>query len=275
MLQTVCMRENRSPRVQPGRARAAVMLGLFLVAPSLALGALGATPRPTAAAEQDPAAEAFDEILPEARSPLPGSRALRTEPCLAAESSSPEDWALVRTSRALLVKNGTAPKFDEHYCAIAARYEYDSDLGRRGVAGAGQARVTYKVSFPPYLGWWQHRFPVRVATDTRALVHDGAAVVDRGAVFSPAPVLPFPRSPLAPADLQRRMQALIGRPARPLQVLVGPLKGHVDDAQTLVRIYVSASAKNPNPTSCSDTEAVGTIDVETGEAAVSYTGVCE
>ena len=114
-----------------------------------------------------------------------------------------------------------------------------------------------------------------MATDTRALVHDGAAVVDRGAVFSPAPVLPFPRSPLAPADLQRRMQALIGRPARPLQVLVGPLKGHVDDAQTLVRIYVSASAKNPNPTSCSDAEAVGTIDVETGEAAVRYTGVCE
>lgn len=203
-----------------------------------------------------------------------GRGLLKDEKCMIPSSAGPEQWGLRQASREFLIKKGlTASYFDKHFCAIAVTYEYREDFPNRGY---GVAWVTYKAMFAPYLTWWQHHFPVLVGADKRPELRDGTAAIDlsgKTVLVQEVEMREIHRL-LPPEDLRRRMQALIGAFVGPLQVLMGLGDSGRGTGRTTLRLYVYALNMNPNSRSCADTDRIGTIDVETGEGVVRYTGAC-
>ena len=210
----------------------------------------------------------------EPQSPLPGGRLLRDEKCLTPSTAGPERWGLRQASREFLIGKGLgASYFDEHFCVIDATHLYYDNHPRLGYT---YAYVTYKVTLAPYVSWWQHHFPVVAGEDRRPQLQNGAAIVNVSGKTALVPEIDVYeiRPRLRPKDLERRMQALIGAFAGPLQVGMGPVDMGSRPIRAKVRLYVYAMNKNPKPDSCSNTDRIGTIDVETGEGVVTYSGAC-
>ena len=210
----------------------------------------------------------------EPQSPLPGGRLLSDEMCLTPSTAGPERWALRQASREFLIAKGLrASYFDEHFCVLNASFQHYDNYPN---PGSTWAYVTYKVTFPPYLSWWQHHFPVVAGEDKRLQLRNGAAVVDISGKVALMPEIEMSeiRPRLRPKELERRMRALIGALVGPLQVGVGPVDMPSAPRRPKVRLYVYAMNKNPKPDSCSNTDRIGTIDVDTGESVVTYSGAC-
>jgi hypothetical protein len=203
---------------------------------------------------QDAESSATADFVKDPLSPLgsgKGKPFLREIPCLALSELEPAQRNALLASKAFLTKKGlSAPYFEKHFCPI----QIDLDNG------GTYPRVTYKGTFPPYTVWWQHHFPIvpgEAEMDTsgkRYLVHD-FEVKEFGAL-------------LTPKALHAAMQALIGEFKGPLRVELGPAMGKE------FKLRAIASNRNPKSLSCSDTERVGTVDLETGAGSTSFSGTC-
>ncbi len=181
--------------------------------------------------------------------------------CLTYSDVNMNDWGMYHASRDYLINIGYHSDYlDKHFCPL--QIDYDKQLS--------WASVTYKASFEPYYGWWQHGFPVVKDENSIPKLVNGHASVD----FScKACVLKIPvteiKNTLSAKQLYDLMLKLIGPFDEPLHVGMGPGIG-----KNTMRLYATASNKNPKSTSCADTERGGNIDIETGEGSVSYDGAC-
>ncbi len=214
------------------------------------------TSNPTPTAEQT--------FLQTPKSPLgnnPGGvRLLSEDKCLTSSDIDIYKWGISGSSKEFLIKKGYSELyFDQHFCAIAVTYDN------------GYARVTYKAIFQPYLAWWQHHFPVVVEAGGQPKLQNGLAIVDssRKNFLVPEFEVKEIRTLLSPEKLYGNMQVLIGKFDGPLAVDMGPALG-----KNKIRLYARAMNKNPNSDNCANTDRIGTIDVETGEGEVSFTGAC-
>lgn len=181
-----------------------------------------------------------------------GAHFLREVRCLALFELGPAKRNAFFASKTFLIRKGlSAPYFEKHFCPIQIVLENDG----------AYARVTYKGSFPPYTVWWQHHFPIVPgeaeidASGKHYLVQD-FEVKEFGALLNPR-------------ELNTAMRALIGEYKDPLRVDMGFEMGK------RFKLIATGSNRNPKPLSCSDTEQIGAVDVETGAGSISFSGICK